>query len=139
MKVGLSYNRCIRDILDGHVQEPDVLVIVTGTKFDPHNDDDWERIYYGYKTYWDNGYAKCGIRHSELAYRNLTIQMYDNGKIHQPRLFDAGRRFTGETIWGSHWRDLVLIPEDLDQKPAVKELWDQFKLVATLSDVQIID
>jgi hypothetical protein len=125
--------------LDGHVQEPDVLVIVAGTKFDPHNDDDWEHIYYGYKLYWDSGYAKGGIGHGELAYRELTIQMYDNGKIHQPRLFDDAYRFTGETRWGSHWRDLVLIPEDLAQKPAVQHAWEQFQIVGRLSDVQIID
>jgi len=143
VKVGLSYNRCIRDILDGVVQEPDVLVIVTGTKFNPHNDDDWERIYYGYKSYWDSGYAKCGIWHGELAYRELTIQMYDNGKIHQPRLFNAGRppsRIFMEILGpGPHWRDLVLITEDLDQKPAVRDAWEQFQILARLSDVQIID
>jgi hypothetical protein len=40
---------------------------------------------------------------------------------------------------GPHWRDLVLITEDLDQKPAVRDAWEQFQILASLSDVQIID
>jgi hypothetical protein len=133
MKVGLSYSRCIVDILDGQVQERDVLVIVTGTKFDPHNDQQWADIYRGYEITWSR------FNYTESEYRDLTIRMYNNGQIHQPRLFDAGRRFTGETIWGRYWRDLVPIPEDLEQHPAAQELWDQFKMVAALSDIKIID
>jgi len=135
VKVGLSYSRCIRDILDGHVQEQDVLVIVARTKFDPHNDQQWADIYRGYELGW----SVTG--HTESDYRDLTIRMYDNGQIHQPRLFDAGRRHLGRQIIGpgTHWRDLVLIPEDLEQHPAAQELWDQFKMVAALSDIKIID
>ena len=39
MKVGLSYSRCVRDIIDGKVDYDDVLVIIARTNFDPHNDD----------------------------------------------------------------------------------------------------
>ena len=137
MKVGLSYNRCIVDILDGHVQEQDVLVIVTRTKFDPHNDQQWADIYRGYELGW----SVTG--HTESDYRDLTIRMYNNGQIHQPRLFErlfgAGRITIGQTMLGRHWRDLVPIPEDLEQHPAAQELWDQFKMVAALSDIKIID
>lgn len=42
MKVGLSFSRCIRDIVEARVEFDDVLVIVSRTDFDPHNDRHWE-------------------------------------------------------------------------------------------------
>jgi hypothetical protein len=135
VKVGLSYNRCIVDILDGRVQERDVLVIVARTKFDPHNDQQWADLYGGYWQAWSKS------NYTESDYRDLTIRMYDNGQIHQPRLFDAGRRHLGSQIVGpgTHWRDLVLIPEDLEQQPAAKDLWDKFRIVARLSNIEILE
>ena len=41
MKIGLSFSRCIRDIVECRVDYDDVLVIVTRTDFDPHNDNHW--------------------------------------------------------------------------------------------------
>jgi hypothetical protein len=35
MKIGLSYSRCVRDIVDGAVDINDVLVLITRTDFDP--------------------------------------------------------------------------------------------------------
>ena len=48
MKVGLSYSRCVRDIIDGVVDYDDVLVIISRTNFDPHNDEEWQSIWEGY-------------------------------------------------------------------------------------------
>jgi hypothetical protein len=48
MKIGLSYSRCIRDIVEGKVDIDDVLVIIARTDFDPHNDDQWAGIWEGY-------------------------------------------------------------------------------------------
>ena len=41
MKIGLSYSRCVRDIVDGKVDINDVLVIIARTNFDPRDDDQW--------------------------------------------------------------------------------------------------
>ena len=136
MKVGLSYNRCIVDILDGQVQERDVLVIVTRTKFDPHNDQQWADIYGGYWQAWSKS------NYTESDYRDLTIRMYDNGQIHQPRLFDAGRGAVGQITGGAgggdrRWRDLVLIPKDLDQHTAARDAWEHFRVLASLSSIPV--
>jgi hypothetical protein len=48
MKIGLSYSRCVRDIVDGVVDIDDVLVIIARTDFDPHNDEQWGNIWEGY-------------------------------------------------------------------------------------------
>ena len=56
MKVGLSYSRCVRDIFDDVVNINDVLVLITRTDFNPHNDDEWQSIWRGYRTRsgWSN-------------------------------------------------------------------------------------
>ena len=38
MKIGLSYSRCVRDIVEGKVDIADVLVIIARTDFDPRDD-----------------------------------------------------------------------------------------------------
>ena len=48
MKIGLSYSRCIRDIVDGVVDPEDVLVIISRTDFDPTVDMQWNQIWEGY-------------------------------------------------------------------------------------------
>ena len=47
MKIGLSYSRCVRDIVDGVVDIDDVLVLITRTDFDPHDDQQWRGIWIG--------------------------------------------------------------------------------------------
>ena len=44
MKIGLSYSRCVRDIVDRVVDIADVLVIIARTDFDPHDDAQWSSI-----------------------------------------------------------------------------------------------
>ena len=44
MKVGLSFSRCLRDIFEGTVKFDDVLVIVSRTDVDPHNDNHWNSL-----------------------------------------------------------------------------------------------
>ena len=39
MKIGLSYSRCVRDIVDGVVSIDDVLIVISRTDFDPHDND----------------------------------------------------------------------------------------------------
>ena len=48
MKIGLSYSRCVRDIVDGTVDPRDVLVIVSRTDFDPNIESEWKEIWAGY-------------------------------------------------------------------------------------------
>ena len=56
MKIGLSYSRCVRDIVEGKVDIADVLVVIARTDFDPRDDKQWEGIWQGYHTRsgWSN-------------------------------------------------------------------------------------
>ena len=48
MKLGLSFSRCMRDLIEEKVMYDDVLVIIGRSDFDPHNDNHWNDIWYGY-------------------------------------------------------------------------------------------
>jgi len=132
MKVGLSFSRCVRDLVEGRVGYEDILVIIARTDFNPHNDEHWEDIWNGYRhggwsnAEWEDAEDDTGVTNVEEIYRNVAIQLYDNGKLHQPRQF------------GSHparmpyyWLDCV-VPDD-EMNPTVKEAWDQYQVVAGLS------
>ena len=134
MKIGLSYSRCVRDIIDGRVDITDVLVIIARTNFNPHDDDQWRSIWYGYT-------HSTGFSHPEWSsyedtdeqrFRGLTIQLYDDGKLHQPRQFGAGVVRRGE-----YWLETCLPDIELERFPAVKKAWDQFQMVAGLSGVKL--
>ena len=48
MKIGLSYSRCVLDIVEDRVDIDDVLVLITRTDFDPRDDGQWAAIWEGY-------------------------------------------------------------------------------------------
>ena len=134
MKVGLSFSRCLLDIFEGKVAYEDVLVIIARTKFHPLNEGDWAEI-------WD-GYTNQGTTFSqvpwrpyadrELDFKNLTQQLFVDGKLHQPRLTGGYPTRRPEI-----WLETFLPPEELEINPAVKEAWEQFQIVAGLTSVQI--
>jgi hypothetical protein len=126
MKIGLSLSRCLRDVYTGAVEENDVLVIIARTDFNPHNDTHWDAIW--------NGYTNGGLNYPEwadfkddyVAFRRLAIEMYDDGKIHQPRQFGAH-----PVRMGYYWLDVVISPND--HTPAQQKAWDNYKLITDLA------
>jgi hypothetical protein len=128
MKVGLSFSRCMRDIYEGKVKFDDVLVIVSRTDINPHNDDHWNST-------WE-GYSQGGFSHPEWKdhkgesdnFRKLAARLYDNGKLHQPRQFKLGN----PVRLPYYWLDLVVPVDDLEELPAVKAIWEQYQIVSGL-------
>jgi hypothetical protein len=134
MKIGLSLSRCIKDIVEGHVDPEDVLVLVTGTEFDPTLDDQWDNIWYGYaieNPRWGNA-VWSELRHREDEVRAATLQLWHDGKIHQPRKF--GNRPRSASY---HWREVVLMDKELDLNPAAKNAWEKFKMIAELTNIKV--
>jgi hypothetical protein len=138
MKIGLSYSRCVRDIVDGIVDINDVLVLITRTDFDPRDDEQWRGIWEGYgggQTFgnpfsnpeWMNYPAE-----DEAKFRSTTIELYNTGRIHQPRQFGAhpGRR-------PEIWLEAVLPSSELEKNPAVKSAWNRFQVVAGLTNINL--
>ncbi len=139
MKIGLSYSRCIRDIVDGKVDINDVLVIVARTDFDPHDDAQWQSIWQGYAGGSDANLMRGFFGGSnpewsgygddrEQDFRQVSIQLWEQGKFHQPRKFGAHPRRLPY-----YWLDTFAPEEEIAGNPAVKKAWDNYKLLAGLS------
>jgi hypothetical protein len=145
MKIGLSYSRCVRDIVDGKVDIDDVLILITRTDFDPHDDDQWQGIWEGYS----GGSAANSMRglfggsnpewygttdEDEDRYRSVSIELWETGKLHQPRKFGAHPQRRPEI-----WLEAVLPNSELENNPSAKLAWDKFQTIAGLSSVTLDD
>jgi hypothetical protein len=124
MKIGLSYSRCLIDLIENRVELADVLVIVTRTDFDPKNDSHWESIWEGYSQapVWRN-YQK-----DEQTFRALTIQLQESGRLHQPRSFGA----YPDHIPNFYWLDTTPVSTELIAHPAVQSAWDNYTQTVAL-------
>ena len=143
MKIGLSYSRCVRDIVNGVVDIDDVLVLITRTDFDPHDDDQWQGIWLGYGGGSDNAYSSGFFAQSnpewagtepedEDRYRSVSIELWESGKMHQPRKFGAHPARRPEI-----WLEAVLPSSELESNPAAKAAWDKFQTIASLTNVEL--
>ena len=130
MKIGLSYSRCIRDIIDGKVAMRDVLVIVARTDFDPRDDEQWSGIWEGYGGgshpggIWSN--PEWAGYDDEDKFREVTLELYNTGKLHQPRQFG-----THPVRLNNYWLDCV-VPQD-EMTPAQQKAWDNYQLITGLT------
>jgi len=140
MKIGLSYSRCVRDIVDGVVDIDDVLVVITRTDFDPHDDEQWKGIWEGYggghtfgnpfsNPEWMNYHAE-----DEDKFRSVSIELWETGKLHQPRKFGAHPQRRPEI-----WLEAVLPNSELKKNPSAKKAWDKFQTIAGLASVELDD
>lgn len=135
-KVGLSFSRCILDIVEGRIDIEDVLVLITRTDFDPRDDDQWSGIWSGYclggmsNPEWGN--YDVNSKDDEDKFRSVSIMLYEDGKMHQPRKFGAHATRRRE-----FWLETCLPNEELARNPAAKIAWDKFQVVAGLTNVKL--
>ena len=128
MKLGLSFSRCLRDLIDGKVMYDDVLVIIGRSDFDPHNDNHWNDIWYGYTQGGFSHPEWRGYEDRNDEFRRLSARLYDGGKLHQSRQYKLGNPVRVPY----YWLDLVVPVEDLEELPAVKQAWEHYQIIANL-------
>jgi hypothetical protein len=134
MRIGLSYSRCVRDIVEGRVDIQDVLVIIARTDFDPRDDLQWQSIwrgYHGYNAFSNPEWADFEDEDAD-RFRSVSIELFEMGKLHQPRKFGANPQRLPY-----YWLETVLIDSDIEKNPAAKLAWDQFQILAELSSIGI--
>jgi hypothetical protein len=131
MKIGLSLSRCVRDIVEKRVAIDDVLVVIARTRVDPTRQDHWDELWSGYNSSWDNPEWQ-GLE--EDAVREVALELWNSGRIHQPRNFGAYPQRRPE-----FWLEAVLPSSELDRNPAAKAAWEHFQTVAGLSNVNLDD
>ena len=131
MKIGLSYSRCVRDIVEGCVDIADVLVLITRTDFDPRDDAQWQGIWKGYRFGGNPEWYKYEDA-DEDRFRSVSIELWETGRFHQPRKFGFHPSRRPEI-----WLETVLPDSEMQSRPAVKEAWDQFQTLAGLTNVKL--
>lgn len=143
MKIGLSFSRCLRDIVDGVVDIEDVLIVIARTDFDPRDDKQWQGIWQGYAGGSDSNLMRgyFGGSNPEWAgttdededrYRSVAIELWETGKLHQPRKFGAHPARRREI-----WLETVLPSSEIETNPAVKAAWDNFQIIAGLTNTKL--
>ena len=134
MKIGLSYSRCVRDIVDGKVDIDDVLVLITRTDFDPNDADQWAGIWEGYHgmSMMSNPEWRNYPPEDEDRFRSVSIELWERGLLHQPRKFGAYPQRRSEI-----WLEAVLPSSELEKNPSAKKAWDNFQTIAGLTNVKL--
>jgi hypothetical protein len=130
MKIGLSYSRCIRDIVDGTVDPKDVLIIISRTSFDPHHEDQWKMIWEGYRGRGSFNSPREWAHYDadrEQEFRDVTLNLWADGKLHQPRNFGAYPRRLPY-----YWLETIVSADEMESSPAIKDAWEKFQMVSGL-------
>jgi hypothetical protein len=131
MKIGFSYSRCVRDIVEGNVDIDNVLVIISRTDFDPHDDEQWRGIWTGYRM--RSGFSNPEWidypAEDETKFRNISIELWELGKLHQPRKFGAHPRRSPYV-----WVDTGPIGhEQFSQPESVQQAWQNYLMLSALT------
>ena len=120
MLIGFSISKCVADIVEGTVDSKDVLGIIGRTHFNLDSLDDLITEYCTYRHDW---------HHYDIVTLKETVEnLYNSGKIHQPRKFGAHPR---AVQYGDHW--VRVTPEPHELSPSAKKAYDHYLLLAGLT------
>ena len=127
MKIGFSFGRCVRDIVDGVVDINDVLLIVGRTNMPER--EHCELVIQGYlNTHYLRG------RDPEQCLQ-VGLALYDSCRVIEPRGVGAhAMSVPADHIW------MDLYPTAAVNNPGVAAAWEQYRmminLAETLPDIQ---
>lgn len=122
MKIGTKFSECVYDIVTGKVDFEDVLIVFEygGWNFD--HSDDWEACW-SYHSEQPNGQWH-GLDKDRVWM--VIDELLFARKIHRYSL-------NIEPAWRFPWMEMVIPNDYLDQIPQLKQLWDEYQLLAKLS------
>jgi hypothetical protein len=117
MKIGFSFGRCIRDIVQGGVGVDDVAFIIAATNI--HDTEQLARVIqeYGYRADYLSGLdiAEC---------HRVALLLWDSNRILQPRREGMHRHMQPE---GAIWVDIF--PTAVTENQSVKTAWDSYRFM----------
>jgi hypothetical protein len=121
MKVGFSFGRCVRDIVNGTVDIKDVMVILARTRMESA-----EHVDGVVEAYMDRRGYLWGL--DETRCKEVASQLYQQGKIFQPRLEN---HYPGSMVHESYvWMDLF--PTTHEDNDLVRKAWQQYQVALRL-------
>ena len=117
MKIGFSFGRCIRDIVEGRVALEDVAFIITAT-----NMRDREHMDNVLKMYMNEPRYLRGLDYDQCL--ETARRLWDTNRLIQPRAQGLHRHAQPEN---SVWVDMF--PTELSENEAVKTAWEQYRFM----------
>jgi len=132
VKIGFSFGKCIRDIVQGKVDIDDVLLIVARTRM--HNVDSVRQVISNYMSRSD---YLAGL--DEEKCQEIGVELYVSGKVHQARLEGSNISKHGHRIldvWRGSvseegvWADVVPAAHMNEQ---VKEVWNHYRFLLNMT------
>lgn len=127
MKIGFSFGRCIRDIVNGSVDISDVYLIIARTLIHDSSQIDEVIEEYLFRPEYLNGL-------DESSCYKVARDLYHSGKIYQPRLFGYSPRIvSNEAVW----MDLAptIMGEDQDAEQ-VRAAWRNYQLALKMTSLK---
>lgn len=127
MKIGFSFGRCVRDIVNGTVPYHDVFLIVSQTAFR-----DSSHIPEIIGEYMYRADYLLGLNEDECI--EIATNLYLGGRIHQPRLLGHQARVIVED---AVWMDIApVIMDDAQKTDQVVQAWKQYQLALKLTALE---
>jgi hypothetical protein len=122
MKIGFSYGRCIRDIVNGEVAYDDVAWIISGTALQ-----DEAAILWCVEDYLGRPDYLLGL--DEEQCKEVGLRLYNEGKVFQPRLQGIRAfRIPEDALWAD------LFPTTLADNEAAKKAWEAYRFMLHLTE-----
>lgn len=117
MKIGFSFGRCIRDIVNGEVDINSVAFIIGATAIRDH-----EQMLRVVDDYMYRDEYLYGLDESKC--KEVASQLYSSNKLLQPRLQGIHRHMQPEN---AVWVDMF--PTATSDNDAVKKAWDGYRFM----------
>jgi hypothetical protein len=117
MKIGFSFGRCIRDIVQGDISIDDVAFIITATSI--HTREQIDHVILVYMG--ESGYL-LGLEYTDCL--SVAQQLWDTNRLLQPRRQGLHRHMQPES---SIWVDMF--PTKLSNNESVKTAWNSYRFM----------
>ena len=118
MKIGFSFGRCVRDIVNGSVSINDVAFIIAATAI--HDEEQLKNVVEQYMYRGDN-YLE-GL--DEEKCQEVALELWNSNRVLQPRRQGLHRHRQPEN---SVWVDMF--PTVTSNSEAVKKSWDAYRFM----------
>lgn len=117
MKIGFSFGRCVRDIVNGDVNIDDVAFLITATRIR-----DEEHVSQVIGTYMDEHTYLMGLDYNQCL--EVALTLWNTNRVLQPRAQGMHRHMQPEN---SIWVDIF--PTALSNNDSVKTAWDSYRFM----------
>lgn len=122
MKIGFSFGRCIRDIVNGEVSIDDVAFLITATRIR-----DEEHIAQVIGAYMIEPNYLLGLEYEKCM--EVAKTLWNTNRVLQPRAQGMHRHMQPES---SVWVDMF--PTSLSENESVKKAWDSYRFMLHMTE-----